>query len=299
MRYHPKIKQLDLFPSRAANKHVGDGGKILQPLLPGKTLGFGYQHLARLTTLTHLSGTFAWFEQKPVLILAKLPNLESISIYLDEDDTGPCQNLNSLLSDDSFPSLRELTLDRAHIFQALRVLKAGRLVGRLTTLRLGIEDEDFGFDNIHGVWETEDYRFPDLFTHATHLNHLEVTVYEPDILLPFDQYILWALLELPIQTMKLHGVRLDDVELVTEEMDVAWPDLTDLRIPDYPVTLYDISDFALMSGLRYLEVQLDFRNPKKYTPFRELQPVKSLGVIKSSAGGHMCSTSEEMDSIAR
>ncbi|KAG8796171.1 hypothetical protein FRC12_003762 [Ceratobasidium sp. 428] len=298
MRSRPKLKRLDLFPSREADKHIGDGGTILRPYLSGKTLEF-YQYLAGSTTLTHLSGTFAWFEKKVVLILARLPNLESISIYLDEDDTGPYVDLNSLLSDDSFPALRELTLDRAHIFQALRVMRAERLVGRLTTLRLGIEDETFGFNNIYGVWETEDYRFQDLFAKVTRLNHLEVTVYEPDVLLPFDQHILWQLLELPIQTMKLHGIRLDDVELVTEEIDVAWPNLIDLRIPDYPVTLYDTSDFAQMSGLRFLEVQLDLRNPKEWTLFRELQPIKSLEVIKSSAGGHMCSTAEEMDFVAR
>ncbi|KAG8737481.1 hypothetical protein FRC10_008102 [Ceratobasidium sp. 414] len=296
--HHPNIKQLDLFPSRVAGTRIGDGGSILRPFVPEKPLAF-YQYLAGFTSLTHLSGTFAWFEKQPFLVLSRLPHLESISIYMDEDETGPYKDLDSLISDQSFPSLRELTLDRSHLYQALRVMRAERFSGRLTTLRLGIEDVDFGFDDIHGCWEIEDSDFPSLFGSVPHLNHLEVTVYEPDVLLPFDYLTLPSLLELPLQSMVLHGVTLEDVELATEELEVAWPQLTELRVTDYVASLYEISCFLVIPNLRYLELKLDLHNPKRSGPFCESVPLTSLEVLKSSKGGHMCSSLEEMDIIAR
>ncbi|KAG9120701.1 hypothetical protein FRC07_003694 [Ceratobasidium sp. 392] len=208
-------------------------------------------------------------------------------------------DLNSILSDNSFPALRELTLDRASIFQALSVMRAEQLVGRLTALRLGIEDEDFGFNNIYGIWEIEDYQFPQLFENIPRLNHLEVTVYEPDVLFPFNQYVLWPLLELPlIKSMVLRGICLEDVQMVTEELEVAWPDLSELRVPNSAALLYDLSELLVILNLHYLELQLELRNPEKCYPYRKFSPVTSLEVIRSSAGGHMCLSPEEMDLAA-
>ncbi|KAG8691238.1 hypothetical protein FRC08_010224 [Ceratobasidium sp. 394] len=297
-RCHPDLKQLDLFPSREADQRIGDGGSILRPFLPKKTLTF-YQHLAGFTSLTHLSGTYAWFEKKPFLVLSRLPHLESISIYLDEDETGPYDRLDSLLSDDSFPSLRELTLDRSRLYQALTLMEAKRFVGRLTTLRLGIEDVDFGFDDIHGEWELEDSGFPRLFQSVPRLNHLEVTVYEADVLLPFNYLILPTLLELPLQSLVLRGVTLEDIQMATEELEAVWPQLTELRVPDYDAPLSEIALFEVVPSLRFLELKLHLLNPKGPSPFHEQVPHTSLEVLKSSEGGHMCSSPEEMDIVVR
>ncbi|KAG9090970.1 hypothetical protein FRC06_000802 [Ceratobasidium sp. 370] len=296
--HRSSIKRLGLFPSRRANKHTGDEERILRPFLPEKTLAF-YQYLTGFTSLTHLSGTPAWFKEKPFLALSRLPRLESIAIYFNEDDTRPYEDLDSLLSDNSFPLLRELTLDRSYLYQTSKVMQAKRFVGRLTTLGLGIEDIDVGFDDIHGSWEIGESNFPNLFRSVPGLNHLKVTVCESDVLLPFDYLTLQSLLELPLQSMVLHGITLEDVETTTGGPEVAWPQLTELRVPDHVASLYDISLFLAIPNLRYLELTLDLRNPKKARPFRELVPSTSLEVLKSSAGGQMCSSLEEVDTVAR
>ncbi|QRV95819.1 hypothetical protein RhiJN_23837 [Ceratobasidium sp. AG-Ba] len=293
----PKLQRLDLFPSEEAESHIGDGGSILRPFLPGKTLKFS-EYLGNFNSLVHLSGTFEWFEKKPFQILSRLPRLQSILIY-SEEPAGE-DDLDSLLSDNSFPSLRELTFERVHVMDVLSVMFNERFVKRITTLRLGVEDENFGFDNIHGIWETEESSIPRLFEHLTNLKHLEVTVYEPDILLPLDQYILWQLLELPLEILILRGVNMEDWELATEEMDVTWPDMIELRAFDCSITFGELYEYALIPRLRQIEFQLDFRSPcKPSLGHREQMPVNpSLEVIKSSAGGHMCSTAERLDMAA-
>ncbi|QRW10125.1 hypothetical protein RhiLY_09124 [Ceratobasidium sp. AG-Ba] len=293
----PKLQSLDLFPSEEAESHIGDGGNILRPFLPGKTLKF-FEYIANFNSLVHLSGTFEWFEKKPFRILSRLPHLESISIYSDEPAAE--DDLDSLLANNSFPSLRELAFERVHVNDVLGVAFNERFIQRVTTLRLGSEEEHLGFDNIHGIWDTEESSIPRIFEHLTNIKHLEFTVYEPDILLPFDQYILGPLLEIPLKTLILRGVDVEDWQLLTEERDEAWPDMTELRIFDYTVTLDELCEYALMPSLRQIEFKLNFRGTRKPWPgYREQVLVNpSLEVIKSSQGGTMCSTTEEMDIIA-
>ncbi|QRV81345.1 hypothetical protein RhiJN_09360 [Ceratobasidium sp. AG-Ba] len=294
-----RVEHLDLFPSREAYKYTSDRENILRQFLPGKTKDY-YEYLPQFDSITHLNGTLGWFEKEPFPELGRLPHLRSIHLYMDEDTTGPYPDLDSLISEDSFPFLDELKIDRPFIDQLLGVLVNQSFVKRLNTLILGILDEYFGFDSIHGVWELEEYSFSSLWENLSNLKHLEIAVYKPAVLLPLDSTVIGNLLNLPLQTLTLRGVEIQDLHVATEEMSVLWPELTELIIPDCLIDLADISIYALIPNLSYIELALNLRSPQELKHTRRLTPVKSLEVIRSSArASYMCSSQKDMDLVIR
>ncbi|KAG9088298.1 hypothetical protein FRC07_012620, partial [Ceratobasidium sp. 392] len=280
-RHKPNITKLDLFPSLRARGYSEDAWLTVRQISPEEPLPF-YKYIAGFTSLTHLSGSAVWLERNAFLVLSRLPCLESITIYVDRGDFRISSKLNSLLSDASFPSLQELALEKLAICQTAAVMSMERLVSRLTTLRLGIAEDRFELDDVYEYWRSD---FSDLFRHTPHLHHFTLNLYEPETgTVQFDEMVLQPLVQLPLRSLVLHDISLEDAELAPKGVETIWPNLTELRMPDHLVPFHELWKFTTVPNLRHLEVLLCLRDPKKPNPTREVTPVKSLEVIRSDGG---------------
>ncbi|KAF8599983.1 hypothetical protein BDV93DRAFT_511215 [Ceratobasidium sp. AG-I] len=75
------LQELCLFPDAKLDPREEGEHTFLAPISREPF----YHHLLGTKNLRHLSGTMAWLQHKPRLVLSKLPLLESIAIYSDYD----------------------------------------------------------------------------------------------------------------------------------------------------------------------------------------------------------------------
>ncbi|KAG9118793.1 hypothetical protein FRC07_006515 [Ceratobasidium sp. 392] len=215
--------------------------------------------------------------------------------FFDGNKARVSGKLNSLLSDNSFPSLQELALDRLPLSRTLGVMHVEHLVRRLTTLRLGLEEEGFALDEIDDHWYSG---FLNLFKYTPCLRHFALDVYGLKTFVQlFDNPTFQLLVELPFQSLVLRGISLEHVEFAPEGAEAIWSNLVELRTPDCIVSFSQLWNFAIIPNLRYLKVTLLLINPQDPGLFREISPVGSLEVIRFNRG-EMCSRPEEVDFIA-
>ncbi|KAG8749664.1 hypothetical protein FRC12_013292 [Ceratobasidium sp. 428] len=291
MQHNPSIQRLDLYVSRGIGGKNEDGESHFLAILPGDTF---YHYIAAATSLRHLSGTCTWFEKEPLVILSHLPNLEQIDLKIDSAKTFDSAT-NSLLSDESFPSLRRFAIDTPFCNQTVLIMSTPRLVKRLTTLSLTFESRNLAiWDQFETPW-TE--MFGKLITHTPRLNSLELRIPSMRFLFPLNENMLKILAGLPLQTLILGGIVLEkDTEI--RDLVTTLSGLTELRVLDQEVTLIQLNAFAEMPKLRHLELKLMFKAPELALNL----PVSSapIEVIEcSKEGGEMCKKSEDVERIAR
>ncbi|KAG9090385.1 hypothetical protein FS749_000596 [Ceratobasidium sp. UAMH 11750] len=104
MQHCPKIQRLSLLPNRELNSHYKDRETTILACLPVDPF---YRYMNAATSLRHLTGTFAWFQENALLVLGRLPNLERIDICSSSDI--PFKHMGSLLPAGSFSALRRWT----------------------------------------------------------------------------------------------------------------------------------------------------------------------------------------------
>ncbi|KAG8739876.1 hypothetical protein FRC12_016174 [Ceratobasidium sp. 428] len=160
----PKIESLGLFPSALDGNHVEDAESSLIAFLSGDRF---YEYASNLTSLTHLSCTFAWFQVPALRILGRLPHLESIAVCgVDHVD------YISELTEDLFPMLRRLTLHGSDHFNASETLKTTQMLKNLTILHVKLDINVDELDTDENTWFVEDF-FP-LLLNAPLLTNLNV-----------------------------------------------------------------------------------------------------------------------------
>ncbi|KAG9091023.1 hypothetical protein FS749_000120 [Ceratobasidium sp. UAMH 11750] len=103
MVHRPALRRLGLYPHMEIGNFGEEGESSFLAFLSGAPF---YQYVAGVTSLRHLSGILAWFEDEALKVIGQLTHLETISIYSGFDEPGAHGELE--MADDSFPSLRGL-----------------------------------------------------------------------------------------------------------------------------------------------------------------------------------------------
>ncbi|KAG8682929.1 hypothetical protein FRC08_014641, partial [Ceratobasidium sp. 394] len=254
----PKLEKLGLFPDSGNGDDQEDGESSLFAFLSGDPF---YTYVAFIPSLRHLTCTLAWFDIASLQILGQLPHLETITFCAHTEDDAT--DWSSVLPDDSFPSLRSLSLHRLYAFDIVNVLSTTQVTKNLTSLdvRLGISGLIDDPDVEHVSWLIEEF-FP-LLLNAPHLANLRVDA-EPTNNVDNNFVIGGSVMEifqkLPLKTLHLEDIYLNDAAL---DFDLAsvWPLVTRLCIPQQPAPPAILSRFAAVPGLQYLELRLDLRKP--------------------------------------
>ncbi|KAG8706656.1 hypothetical protein FRC09_002296 [Ceratobasidium sp. 395] len=290
----PHVSQLQtigLFPDYQVGRYGDEGESNFLAMLSEDHF---YMYLAGATSLRHLSGSLAWTGNESLLILGKLPYLETITMSL-ADEAG--MDLDFQLPEDSFPSLRGLFFHKMDPIFASLTLHLTPLLRGLTSLHLhiimGLVDET---EFEHDLWLAEMF-FPCL-ADAPHVENLKIYV-EGDakdgVIEPFeiDEPVLDIMSHLPLQYLQLRGLVLDS-EALQMDLNSVWPLLTHLEIPAQPVSLAGLPKFIAISCLQHLEVQLDLRREDFPEPY-DLE--SSLTTLAASKGGKVCSNFADVDFV--
>ncbi|KAG8792090.1 hypothetical protein FRC12_007201 [Ceratobasidium sp. 428] len=253
-----------------------------------------YTYIRGATNLQHLSGSLGWMNEEPILILAQLPCLETITVSgFDDFSLG----FNFELPQDSFPSLRGLYLHGLYPPNVERILRLEPLFEGLKSLELHInmdefEDEDIDYDE----WLAEIF-FPCLVD-VPHVEKLKIyTAARAEFRLdPFviDRASLMFFSHLPLRVLHLHNLVLGSDALQLNLNDV-WSSLIRLEIPGQPVSLAGLAKFVAIPCLQHLEVQLDLR--RESLPDCDLE--SSLTTLIASKGGKVCSNFADVGFVAR
>ncbi|KAG9124390.1 hypothetical protein FRC07_011804 [Ceratobasidium sp. 392] len=252
----PKLERLGLFPCAEIGTDAEEGEGNLLAFLSG---GLFYKYTAHFTTLRHLSCTLAWFQGPPLRILGQLRHLESIDVCgIDDAD-----DMDSELTENSFPSLRSLSLHRPHPYDATQTLWTTQMIKNLTSLYISLE-------------------MAALVNDGTEEEPLDPAGALEDII-EIDESVLEILQKLPLKSLHLGQVRLDN-EALDFDFASVWPSVTRLSIPQQPAPLATISRSAVLPELQHLVLRLDFG-----IPTLEYDKITSpLTVLEASLGSKIC-----------
>ncbi|KAG9080600.1 hypothetical protein FRC06_006374 [Ceratobasidium sp. 370] len=294
--HRPKLQRLGLFPHYELGIRGEEGESSLLAFLSGNDF---YEYMADLTSLREISGTLAWFQDEALLALGQLPYLETLAAYSGYGEPGG--SLDFKLPDGLFPSLRHLILHDLHPYDATCVLFYGPpLLRNLTSLDVqfylnGLDDRDQDDDN---EWFNED-----LFSHlenAPNLGELKLVAFPRDetknVVCALDESSMRILSALPLHTLSLHYIGFAHDAL---DMDLAtiFPSLTRLEMPSRLVSLATLPYFTRIPSLQYLELCLDLRN--EVVLGLDDAGQYDLTTLATGAGGEICTTFDDMDSVAR
>ncbi|KAG8695631.1 hypothetical protein FRC09_009025 [Ceratobasidium sp. 395] len=283
----PKIEKLGLFPESSDGEHAEDGESSLLAFLSGDNF---YEYASILTSLKHLTGTFAWFKVPALQILGQLPHLESIAVYGADD----ADYEGSELTEDLFPTLQSLTLHRSNCFNTLETLGATQVIKNLTLLHVTLDICAGELDADDNTWLMEEF-FP-LLLNTPRLADLKINAhanYVRDDNFVIGESVLRIFQGLPgLKRLHLDEVYLSD-EALQFDLASAWPSVTHLKLPGHAASLASLSRFASLPELYHLELQMEL-----YDPTREYDTTLSpLMVLEASFGSAICSKFEEMDRV--
>ncbi|KAG8702362.1 hypothetical protein FRC08_003535 [Ceratobasidium sp. 394] len=288
MQHCPKIQRLSLLPNRELNSHYKNRETTILACLPVDPF---YRYMNAATSLRHLTGTFAWFLEEPLLVLGRLPNLERIDICSGSDI--PFKHMGSLLPAGSFSALRRLNMNTSLFDHVSTVMNTKHLVGRLEALNIVFGHAKLQF---HGIESAKDDRFQKLFANTPCLRELFLAIDSREGLFLFDNTMLRILAEFPLQSVSLSGISFDEGARL-EDLGNIWPKVTRLRMPDHNSTLAELSAFTRMPNLCHLLLRLQFCSPTAPDSLDGYVSAAPLGELHSSVRGRMCANPEELDVI--
>lgn len=250
MQHRPNIRQLSLFQDASSSHRLDDENSSILLFVSGAPY---YQHLASASTLQHLTGTTAWLQPEPWLVLSRLPQLESITLYLCADEP-PHQSQNRL-SSQSFRSLRQFSTRGVGPNDILRVLSSSYNIRHVTSLELDFHIYALDPSVDPATWAIE-VMFPAL-TNFLHLCHLSIKpTRSRDPLVVIGTSVLDVLSRLPLKTVHLGGMVCPSSPW-PENFTAAWPLVTSLSLPAQPGTAESLFHFATLPNLEHLELKLD------------------------------------------
>ncbi|QRW03756.1 hypothetical protein RhiLY_02755 [Ceratobasidium sp. AG-Ba] len=212
-------------------------------------------YLSIFADLRHVSGTAAWFHDQPFQKLGELPHLETLTVYRSFDvDYGKIDSWRNRKN--LFPALHSLTLSNLYKRDAKFVLSRGAaLFKNLTFLHLSLYQE-FRYDNsLDG--EQLILLLPSL-REAVHLMRLELAVDSQTKNYMFDKSGMDVFSKLPLLELSLKPFYLSE-NAINMDLGAVWALLTRLEMPTHRASLADLSRFATIPCLNYLELFLDLQ----------------------------------------
>ncbi|KAF8599990.1 hypothetical protein BDV93DRAFT_608922 [Ceratobasidium sp. AG-I] len=251
-QHQPDLQELSLFPDSGLGRHQDDGENKLLTFVSGEPF---HHYLVGASNLRHLSGTMAWLQHEPRLILSKLPLLESITIYsaLDTLDADKMPGL----SEHSFPALRQLSMFGVDPHDALKVLGATGMFRRIEYLNIDIDIGRFHRGEFADLWLIDDF-FP-VLSNMPRLCGLSLKIPGIDDIEPLSAItpsILNILSALPLLSVTLGNMECS-ITPWPDHFGMIWSLVTKLCIPEQALSLDSLHPFATLPKLQHLELKLD------------------------------------------
>ncbi|KAF8599984.1 hypothetical protein BDV93DRAFT_608918 [Ceratobasidium sp. AG-I] len=279
-QYCTGLQELSLFPDSMLGRHQDDGENSLLMFISGDPF---YQYLVGANQLRHLSGTMAWLRPEPLLVLGKLPLLESITIYSDLD--APSWGKDLPVPENSFPSLRRFSMHEVNPYDALTILRTSHMLRHVTFLGLSLSTNQFERGSIES-WITQTL-FP-VLSNISCLRDLSLSMIPLEGKEPFT-LITPSLLDV-FSTLPLRSVTLGAMKFAftswSYDLGMAWPLVTKLCIPDQALSLDSLHFFATLPKLEYLEINLNaewISTPSSPNPNPNPGPRSPLHTIVSTS----------------
>ncbi|KAF8599982.1 hypothetical protein BDV93DRAFT_559804 [Ceratobasidium sp. AG-I] len=249
---HSNIQELSLFPDSLLGCHRDDGENSLLFFVSGKAF---YQYLVGANQLRRLSGTMAWLKPEPLLVLGRLPLLESITIYSSFDTHDWSDEPE--VSEDSFPSLQQLSMHEVDPYDLLQVLRTGNMFQHVTSLDLGFDVTQFLPEEPVELWMIETL-FP-VLSNVPHLCDFSLKIpalEDKEPLTVITPSVLGIFSALPLKSVTLGNMEWP-FRSWPHNLGISWPLVTKLSLPDQALSLDLLHRFAVLPQLEYLELKLD------------------------------------------
>ncbi|KAF8593140.1 hypothetical protein BDV93DRAFT_588422 [Ceratobasidium sp. AG-I] len=202
--------------------------------------------------------------------LGQLPCLVSLGIrgillnYYSPPERLPSSVSDTILSKDSFPSLRRLALYRMHYEDTITIWNLRPLVEELAMVRIYVQRSSEEA-TIAAQLATE--LLPLLSTHSPQLTDLYINFVREKVwdrsLLPVDIEYFKCLGRLPLQRVEVEGAFLcnpgTDNHLKPSfagQIAALWPKVVELKLLDQEVTLGHLHHFATLLTLRHIVLDI-------------------------------------------
>jgi hypothetical protein len=226
-----------------------------------------------MPNLCDLTISNGWLYPPCLEAIANLSNLTTLSIrpggYGDFDSEQEIDTDSESIefSTDAFPALSKLSIRRLPASEIIRVLEVKSMLRGITTL-----DLQFGLAN-HG-FSTEDPQtiILKLFKALGSLPRLQMLIIRirpsSEVKGPIDILEHLPSLGNPtlVKFLHLRGMRIDPDWPFELGLESLWQNVEALIMPTQTASVRELSLFATMPKLRYLEVDLNFEQP--YIPER-------------------------------
>ncbi|KAF8599986.1 hypothetical protein BDV93DRAFT_525680 [Ceratobasidium sp. AG-I] len=197
----------------------------------------------------------AWLQPEPRLVLSKLPLLESVTVYSMFDP--PDWENEPTVPEDSFSSLRRLSMHEVDPYDVLQVLRTRHMFQQVTSLVLDFNIDEFPLEESIDFWLINDFfpilsNIPRLCDFSVKIPSLE----SEETLMVIRPLVLDILSALPLQSVTLGNMECPFIPW-PDNFEIAWPLVTKLSMPDQTVSLDFLHPFAALPKLEYLELKLD------------------------------------------
>ncbi|KAG9111574.1 hypothetical protein FRC07_008032, partial [Ceratobasidium sp. 392] len=232
-------------------------------------------------------------DPKPLLAISSLPALHRLTVLgfdvLNEEEPAA-------LPVDSFPSLRELHLAGLQEDHTISVLSIPPLMSHLTHVELEhrVDVDDADEDDGQGAWIA--FEILPLLKNSPLLRTFVLTVRSSKTREPYDiayPELMETFSKLPLETISLTGVQLDDWGYDPKCLVTAWPNVTRVEMPDQFGGNLILQGFSQLPKLQWLKLSLYLRELEK--PWPEVKSLSPLHTLESSEGGITVTRPEELE----
>ncbi|KAG9076514.1 hypothetical protein FS749_011717 [Ceratobasidium sp. UAMH 11750] len=214
---------------------------------------------AAFQQLRRLRGTAVLLHPFMLQVLGSLPSLSELVVCVDD---APPLEYNGPMSDDLFPSLRELSVTGSIKFASwiTSLWHIKPLVKRLENLHLCIDLWSPAESELGGCWP--DHFLLQICNSSPQISDISAffsqsDVCEEEITVEASPYVLGALGQLPLKLCRLGDIGFGG-RAACKILSSAWPNITTLYCSHQRATLVDLADFARnLPHLETLVLNLD------------------------------------------
>ncbi|KAH7325200.1 hypothetical protein B0J17DRAFT_682626 [Rhizoctonia solani] len=269
----PRLMRLSLFVSETLGFDKYDGENNMLGVLWQRDY---YRYFRALPALYELSCSVVMLQTDSLRAIGSLPCLTRLSVY---SSGGLVVLQPPYLSDNSFPSLNELSLQDINPYETAAIMQIAPLMKRLTLLELITNPEYLDFDESRDEWITGTLLL--LLANSPRLNALHVDL-DPlrDIDESYDighQDVMDTFSKLPLISLTLSGVHIGDWAS-TGSLKTVWPLLSSLRMRNQYASPLVLSCFAQLPRLGHLTLSVCLENMVIRPTVLSICPLQTLEI---------------------
>ncbi|KAG9102572.1 hypothetical protein FRC06_001766 [Ceratobasidium sp. 370] len=251
----PSIQSLSLFPE-PDDQHEPVGPDII----PSAPTIMSFEHVANMQSLRTLIMSKYVLQPNGLMSIGLLPALEKLEVQ--ETMLEPTFIVFSAqLPEFLFPSLRYLTLQMINSFEIVQIWQMDPLVRGLTHVQINAvpPELEFPLDDADSAGIID--CLPQIFQNSFHVQSLSIDFDSEGLSDSGNQILhvsaLTSALQLPLQSLTLSTIEIDDFDDFCERLEESCPKLRRLQILSQTLFLFDLSHITRrLKQLEHLSVEV-------------------------------------------